>query len=192
MHKLSRLALTSFAAAGSACALAFAGVSGGGGDDAWDADQARHLLNRAGFGARAGQVERALELGREAQVAELIAGAFCDPFFYEPIERPSREELAGLDPEARRKRQGEVRSAERRLLTTFAAWWMEQMLDGRDPLRERMTLFWHGHFTSSFRDVRDVGAMIEQNELLRRHALGGFDELVKGIVRDPAMLEYLD
>jgi uncharacterized protein (DUF1800 family) len=159
---------------------------------AWDAAAARHLWNRAGLGARAGQVERALELGREAQVAELVAGAFCEPFFYEPIERIEREAYAALDEDGKRKERNRVAQANRRLLAQFAGWWVEEMLDGRDPLRERMTLFWHGYFTSSARDVRETAAMIEQNELLRRHALGPFGELLGAVVRDPAMLEYLD
>ena len=165
-----------------------------GGDEAaeWGPAQARHLWNRAGFGARAGQVERAVELGREAQVAELIAGAYCDPFFYEPIERLEREAYAAMDEDGQRKERNRVAQENRRLLAQFAGWWVEEMIDGRDPLRERMTLFWHGYFTSSARDVRETGAMIEQNELLRERALGPFGELVAAIVRDPAMLEYLD
>ncbi len=188
------LKLRSLAAVGVAVLLAgstAAGAKGHGGPE-WDARKAEHLLNRAGFGASPSEVERALRLGQKEIIAELIAGEPADPFFYEPPPRPPREELRGMDEEARRKAQGEVRKAERELLTSFAGWWVERMLAGPDPLRERMTLFWHGYFTSSFRDVRDPVAMIEQNELLRRHALGRFEDLLRGIVRDPAMLEYLD
>jgi hypothetical protein len=66
------------------------------------------------------------------------------------------------------------------------------MIAGQSPLRERMTLFWHGFFTSDSNKVRLAGLMIDQNELLRRHALGNFGELLHAIVRDPAMLIYLD
>lgn len=180
------------AALGAALLAPTAALAGSGDDPAWDSARARHLWNRAGFGARAGQIERALELGREAQVAELVDGAFSDPFFYEPIERIDPAEYAALDEEGKRKERNRVQAENRRLLAQFCGWWVEQMLDGRDPLRERMTLFWHGYFTSSARDVRDSAAMIEQNEMLRRHALGRFDELLKAVVRDPAMLEYLD
>ncbi|MCA9245253.1 MAG: DUF1800 domain-containing protein, partial [Phycisphaerales bacterium] len=57
---------------------------------------------------------------------------------------------------------------------------------------EKMTLFWHGHFTSGMREVRDSIKMKEQNEFLRRHALDNFGELLLGVSRDPAMLVYLD
>jgi len=55
-----------------------------------------------------------------------------------------------------------------------------------------MTLFWHGHFTSGFREVRHAVFMYEQNEFLRRRALDNFRELLIGIGRDRAMLVYLD
>jgi uncharacterized protein (DUF1800 family) len=158
----------------------------------WGAREAEHLYNRAGFGARPEQIARAVELGREAVVAELLAGAARDPFFYEPPHRAPREEVLGLTEDARRKLFAERQREQNQLLHAFAGWWVEEMLDGSDPLRERMTLFWHGYFTSSFRDLRDPLAMIRQNDLLREHALGRFEDLLKGIVRDPAMLEYLD
>lgn len=187
--QLARIAPTLTTIALLLCPVALAST---GDDSEWDADRARHLWNRAGFGARAGQVERALELGREAQVAELVAGAFSDPFFYEPIERIDPAEYAALGEEEQRKERNRVQAENRKLLAQFAGWWVEELLDGRDPLRERMTLFWHGYFTSSARDVRDSAAMIAQIEMLRQHALGRFDELLKAVVRDPAMLEYLD
>src|SRR5262249_637814 len=61
-----------------------------------------------------------------------------------------------------------------------------------DPLREKMTLFWHGHFATSNRKVHNVERMLAQNELFRRKALGDFRELAAAILADPAMLVWLD
>jgi uncharacterized protein (DUF1800 family) len=55
-----------------------------------------------------------------------------------------------------------------------------------------MTLFWHNHFTSSFRKVRWPPLMYRQNLLLRRHALGNFRKMLHAIAEDPAMILYLD
>jgi uncharacterized protein (DUF1800 family) len=55
-----------------------------------------------------------------------------------------------------------------------------------------MTLFWHGHFATSAAKVEDAILMLNQNRLLRQHALGEFETLVQGISQDPAMLIYLD
>jgi len=55
-----------------------------------------------------------------------------------------------------------------------------------------MTLFWHSHFATSNRKVGSVALMLQQNETLRRHALGGFGALLGEMTRDPAMLIWLD
>jgi uncharacterized protein (DUF1800 family) len=90
------------------------------------------------------------------------------------------------------ERRRELRIADRAQLEGFRAFWLDRVLAGEDPLRERMTLFWHGHFPSSHREVQSSYELIRQNELLRANALGHFSDLLHGIARDPAMLEYLD
>jgi uncharacterized protein (DUF1800 family) len=55
-----------------------------------------------------------------------------------------------------------------------------------------MTLFWHGHFATSFEKVRNGYYLWLQNETLRRNALAPFGQLLAAISQDPAMLLYLD
>jgi uncharacterized protein (DUF1800 family) len=71
-------------------------------------------------------------------------------------------------------------------------WWVDEMLATDQPLTERMVLFWHNHFTSSFLKVRYPAALFKQNALFRREAFGNFATLLKDVARDPAMLIYLD
>ncbi|MDE2907087.1 MAG: DUF1800 domain-containing protein, partial [Acidobacteriota bacterium] len=59
-------------------------------------------------------------------------------------------------------------------------------------LEEKLTLFWHGHFATGNTKVRDTRMMLRQNEMLRANANGSFEDLLMGILRDPAMLVYLD
>ena len=72
------------------------------------------------------------------------------------------------------------------------AWWLREMIRTSGPLREVMTLFWHGHFTSSFGKVRISQSMYEQNAVFRRHALGNFRQLLNAVLHDSAMMLYLD
>ena len=74
----------------------------------------------------------------------------------------------------------------------LALWWANRMVTTPRPLEERMTLFWHGHFATSESKVRDYRLMLAQNRMLRRLATGSFRDLLLGIMRDPAMLVYLD
>ncbi len=71
-------------------------------------------------------------------------------------------------------------------------WWLWEMLTTANPLAERMTLFWHNHFATSQQKVVRSMAMWNQHQLLRSEAMGSFSTLLMGIVRDPAMLIYLD
>ena len=74
----------------------------------------------------------------------------------------------------------------------LALWWADRMVTTPRPLEEKMTLFWHGHFATSEAKVRDYRMLLAQNRMLRSRATGNFRDLLLGIMRDPAMLVYLD
>ena len=59
------------------------------------------------------------------------------------------------------------------------------MLYSPQPLREKMTLFWHNHFATSNRKVQNAGYMLGQYELMRRHALGNFRTLLHRDIHRP-------
>ena len=70
--------------------------------------------------------------------------------------------------------------------------WVERMHTDAYPLREKMTLFWHNHFVSSFKKTKISWAMWEQNQLFREMAFGNYRELTRRILADNAMIAYLD
>lgn len=72
------------------------------------------------------------------------------------------------------------------------AWWILRLLATRRPLQEKMTLFWHNHFATSAAKVNQPVLMYHQNELLRQHATGRFQDLLMAVSKDPAMLLWLD
>ena len=146
---------------------------------AFTPQMAEHLLNRAGFGGTPAEIYELVKLGRERAVRRMIDG----PPGYDPVgalpifeveltERPGREAFRGLTREERQAKSREYRRQDRRQFQRFRAWWIDRMVRTRYPLVEKMTLFWHGHFTSSYRDVRNSFHMINQNQLFREHATG--------------------
>jgi uncharacterized protein (DUF1800 family) len=151
---------------------------------------ARHLLDRAGFGATDREVREFAALDRAAAVDRLLEGARRTAatrppaFVDDPIERPGRLK----DREARKALLAKLRAQGLQL----RAWWIGEMLGTPSPLTERMTLFWHNHFATSQRKVRSPQLMYRQNVLLRREALGNFATLLHAVAKDPAMLVYLD
>lgn len=55
-----------------------------------------------------------------------------------------------------------------------------------------MTIFWHDHFATSIKKVKQPVLMLQQNAMMREHAVGNFQQLTRKIVTDPAMMIYLD
>lgn len=71
-------------------------------------------------------------------------------------------------------------------------WWLERMFQPQGFLLEKMTLFWHGFFTTSSDPVFAAALLLRQNQMLRDNAWGRFGDLLQQVSRDPAMLVYLD
>ena len=72
-------------------------------------------------------------------------------------------------------------------------WWIDNMRTRPRPLQEKMTLFWHGHFTSSWWDgIGRTDHMMHQNQLYRSMAVGDFRLLTQAMALEPAMLVYLN
>ena len=163
-------------------------------------DEARHLLARTSFGATLAEI-RALE-ARDYTAA--IDGLLANPRREAITPAPGwigmgPEELQRLQKAAQAQRkQGldgknlEVMLPVREQGRELKNWWVEEMLTTDQPLVERMTLFWHGHFTSSLMKVRHPSSLFRQNALFRREALGNYATLLRVVARDPAMLIYLD
>jgi uncharacterized protein (DUF1800 family) len=95
-------------------------------------------------------------------------------------------------PEEKRQLQQETQQLQRRRLTELRGWWLQRMARGPRPLQEKMTLFWHGHFATSFEKVRDAYFMWRQNDIFRRLATGNWLLLLLEVGQDPAMLVWLD
>ena len=144
----------------------------------WTRRLAAHLYRRAGFGAAAAELDAAVEAGPAATVERLCAG----PAAGSPELTQFNGTVATLG--ARTVATGNAQQ--------LPAWWLFRMLNTPDPLLEKLTLFWHGHFATSAAKVEKPKLMLAQNELLRAHARGKFGDLVRAISRDPAMLIYLD
>ncbi len=142
--------------------------------DPWDLPKAAHLHRRAGFGATRADLARDVKDGPAASVDRLLKPRLM-----------SDDEKQVLDS----LRQGVLDSRDAGRLK---AWWLYRVLYDPDPLREKLTLFWHGHFATSNRKVDSVPRMLAQNEALRRGALGPFADLLAAMVADAAMLVWLD
>ena len=144
----------------------------------WNKQRVLHLHRRAAFGATWSAAERDFNDGPEASIRRLLDGQSAAENSPGDFER-----IAGLLGQA---------AAASRNLSRLKAWWVYRMLFSPDPLTERLTLMWHNHFATSNDKVNHVAAMQQQNDLFRRHAKSGFGELLTLMLKDPALLIWLD
>ena len=142
--------------------------------DPWGAKWAGHLYRRAAFGANPVELRTAVAAGPTTTLDLILKGKPDSDSFVET------RTIQGKDI---------ARSDDINLLR---AWWLLWMAKSPHPLREKMTLFWHNHFVSSFDKVARTPLMFKQNCLLYQHALGRFGPFVMDVSKDAAMLAYLD
>ena len=140
-------------------------------------DAVAWLHRRAGFGLPPQELRAAAERGATDELTRLLdptgAGAPPDGDRWD-------DALLPLDPKDRPSKQHAI------------GVWVETMVATDRPLVDRMAWLWHGHFVSALDKVKVARLMVDQIRLFRSTGLGGFDELVRAVTLDPAMLSYLD
>jgi len=165
----------------------------------FNAYHAAHLLWRAGFGGTFDQAEKLARLGLDGAVDQLVnypaVKAAPPSTTGTPPTEPS---VAGLSEIERQKVRNKFRTDEGERTSELKFWWLNRMLDSTPggevpPLQEKMTLFWHGHFATSFTDkIERAYPLWQQNDMFRRFALAPLPDLLRQLIRDPAMLVFLD
>jgi len=188
----------------------------------WDASTVAHLVSRAGFGASQDEISRLQKRSPGTVIRRLMNGsAFVGyddtPFDHSGIFEPGLDPFPPSRPATTTlaKQQGhalgvEVKASGNRPLQPVvnkffywlrasrletdrvAYWWAREMLRTKHPLREKLALFWHGHFATNEDKVRDYRKMLKQIETLRVLGLGNFRDLIIAMAQDPAMLVFLD
>lgn len=144
----------------------------------WNLERAWTLRRRAGFGATWAELERDVADGPDAAVARVLNGQCrsdgVPPDFAQVADLLGNAAGASADP------------------NRLQAWWLYRALFTPDPLQERLALAWHDHFATSQLKVNDVAAMHRQNQTFRRCGRGPFGDLLREMLRDPALNVWLD
>src|SRR5438105_4548588 len=128
------------------------------------------LLRRTSFGYTQDQLDSALSDGYNKTVDRLLETPPAEPPVLAAASTPGGR-FAAVD---------------------LQQWWIQHMLTTPTPFAERMTLFWHGHFTSDYRKAADNTFMYWQNLTWRRMAMTRLGSMLMQVTSDPAMLRYLD
>ena len=178
-------------------------------------EQAVHVLNRLGFGPRPDEVDRVLHMGVDKWIAQQlqpdrIPDPACDRLLaaYPSLQRSASELVQDYPPpqqirallrgdnmtrrdsqELRRTQQGS-----RAFVGEIVSARVARAVVSERQLQEVMTDFWHNHFTVFIGKGQQIRYYIPEydRDVIRRHALGSFRELLGAVAHSPAMLFYLD
>jgi uncharacterized protein (DUF1800 family) len=134
--------------------------------------EAAHLLRRAGFGGTPAEIGRVVGTTAAQAVGALLALPATTSI------APLPEFVAAGHPQRRA------------VILELQLWWLNRMLTA-SPLQEKMTLYFHGHFTSRA-TPRFPWTTYDQNALFRQYALGNLRELTRQVSKGAAMLIYLN
>lgn len=181
----------------------------------WNYTTAAHLANRAGFGGTPTEIEHLVKIGPDAAVDlfvdyEKVPDSNPQLAWTKTYERDVRElfdayqkvraeekeattdekkkEVADKKLELNRQRQRDNITQ----LVELRGNWMQRMATGPRPLQEKLVLFWHGHFATSYQKVQSSYFMWRQLETFRENASGNWLKMLNAVAKDPAMLIWLD
>ncbi len=156
----------------------------------------QHLLWRAAFGPMAENAASLDTISQKNLWAVLIKTSSKPVEKIEVTKNPADEYMNGMtDPkeiektlsnqELRRK----LREQSREDLKIMNMRWLETMINSEAQLREKMSLFWHGHFA-----CRSQNSFYAQEllHIIRSNAMGSFADMLKAVSKSPAMLQFLN
>ena len=139
----------------------------------------RHLAWRAGFGLNSAKCT-----GDAPDLETLLKRLFPSNVTISRFDKPQHR-AASMTSTAAERRQ-----LNRQNMRVLRAEWLDLLaFPAGSDLREKMALFWHGHFAC---ETLFPGWAQRQLMTLRTHGLGSLRDLLVAISRDAAMLHYLN
>ncbi|MEO8822875.1 MAG: DUF1800 domain-containing protein [Ginsengibacter sp.] len=154
----------------------------------------QHLLWRAAFGPMA---ENANELGDISQkdLYDLLLKTSSKKTSALQIASGSLDGLVkgiqdlGKMQSLTKDQKKQLRKQSAEDIKSLNLLWLGEMINSEAQLREKMSLFWHGHFA-----CRVINIYFQQQLLnvIRENALGNFGDLLREVSKSPAMLSFLN
>jgi uncharacterized protein (DUF1800 family) len=155
-----------------------------------------HLMWRAGFGPSASQLEQLKEISPLQLYKALQKASAKKPEYIDVADNYLKGLMMGIDDVAKQSRKEMdkedkkmVRQKQRDSIKNLNLTWLDEMVDSNAQLREKMSLFWHGHFAS-----RNINIFFQQGllDVVRANALENFRDLLHQVSKSAAMLNFLN
>ena len=154
----------------------------------------QHLIWRASFGPKAGNKSELSTISHTDLYADLIKTSSQKPVPFDIATNIFDGTVKGiqdagmlrtLDPHEKKM----LRKQSVDELKTLNLTWLDEMVNSDAQLREKMSLFWHGHFA-----CRVINIFFQQQliNVIRENSLWNFGDLLRQVSKSPAMLSFLN
>lgn len=156
----------------------------------------QHLLWRAGFGPAVEQLNDLPDYSPRQFYKALVKASEKKPEMIDVADDVLKGLAMGFQ-DAGRLQKKELGAEERKQLQqknregirSLNLYWIQNMVNSKSQLREKLSLFWHGHFA-----CRNLNLFYQQGllDVLRVNALGNFGTMLKQVSKTAAMLNFLN
>ena len=156
----------------------------------------QHLLWRAAFGPMAENVLDLDNLTQKKLWATLLATSEDKPVEMAIAKDPTKDK-AYTNDDGTPMQYGKMDALTRKLLAQqyredlkdMNIAWLNNMINSKAQLREKMSFFWHGHFACRSRNAL---ASQELLNIIKLNALGNFGDLLRSVSKSPAIISFLN
>ena len=135
---------------------------------------AAHLMRRVGVGASRDELEALAARPYQEVVDELLAPNDEPPPDMDTLDRYYPTSFSPDTP------------------MMWASRWIYSLANSKNPLREKMALFWHHVFATGWFKSEHAPALVAQIDTFRANGLNNLREILLDLSRDPAMIHWLD
>jgi uncharacterized protein (DUF1800 family) len=151
---------------------------------------------RAGFGPAAEQLEQLKGISTQQLYKALQKASAKKPAYIDVADNYLKGLVMGIDDVAKQSKKDldkddkkAIRQKQRDSIKNLNLTWLDEMVNSNAQLREKLSLFWHGHFAS-----RNINVFYQQGilDVIRSNALESFRDLLQGVSKSAAMLNFLN
>jgi uncharacterized protein (DUF1800 family) len=167
----------------------------------WNEENARHLLNRAGWTATPEQVKLAVSDGLGKTLNRLfpidaMSKGMNKPASVARFENEEKELQASIrgasSPEEKAKYRREIQNKERNGVNDLAIQWIKDACNNEDSAYYKWVLFLSDVYVVGADKVRNPILIHQHFNIIARNCYITAPSLTKQISRSPAMIQYLD
>src|SRR5882724_12001447 len=156
----------------------------------------QHLLWRAGFGPMTEDIDQLSHSSQKSLFKALLKSSSGIPEYIDVADSMLKGLMMGVGDVVKMQKSDlsddqkkQLRQQSQKDIKNLNLAWLNEMVNGNAQLREKISLFWHGHFAS-----RNLNIFYQQLLLdtIRQGALGNFGDLLRAVSKSAAMINFLN